>query len=187
MGAIDGQRVVGFAALGPAALASMLLVDMGVEVIRVERPELICSVGSPPANGPTREGATGSMAARPSTAPARSGRVRDRDGMHVPAPAPPVRAVGVRARLGPGAARRRRSHDPGGARAAAGRDRAASRPMEPSSSPPAHAGLAAARRSRIATDADRRRQKKRQASHNPVAFPHSGAICGLHLGGGNSR
>lgn len=88
MGAIDGQRVVGFAALGPAALASMLLVDMGVEVIRVERPELICSVGSPPANGPTREGATGSMAARPSTAPARSGRVRDRDGMHVPAPAP---------------------------------------------------------------------------------------------------
>ena len=73
MGAIDGQRVVGFAALGPAALASMLLVDMGVEVIRVERPELICSVGSPPANGPTREGATGSMAARPSTAPARWG------------------------------------------------------------------------------------------------------------------
>ena len=40
MGAIDGQRVVGFAALGPAALASMLLADMGAEVIRVERPEV---------------------------------------------------------------------------------------------------------------------------------------------------
>jgi alpha-methylacyl-CoA racemase len=40
MGALDGVKVVEFAALGPAALASMLLADMGAGVIRVERPEV---------------------------------------------------------------------------------------------------------------------------------------------------
>ena len=37
MGPLQGIRIVEFAALGPAPMGTMLLADLGAEVLRIER------------------------------------------------------------------------------------------------------------------------------------------------------
>ena len=52
MGVLSGIRVLEFEAIGPGPFGTMLLADMGADVIRIDRPVPHSDLGPPKAAGP---------------------------------------------------------------------------------------------------------------------------------------